>query len=103
MTYVEAATAPLRKTGQIKLHGPDGFAGMRKAGQLVAEILDLLTPEVRPGVTTDELDRMVRELSAVEDITETEAAKLVEAQLMKAPTRNKAKTEGEGSDVEAAA
>jgi methionyl aminopeptidase len=59
MTYVEAATAPLRKTGQIKLHGPEGFAGMRKAGRLVAEILDLLTPEVRPGVTTDELDRIV--------------------------------------------
>ena len=59
MTYVEAATAPLRKTGQIKLHGPEGFAGMRKAGQLVAQILDLLTPEVRPGVTTEELDRFV--------------------------------------------
>ncbi len=31
MTYVEAAAAPLRKTGQIKLHGPEGFAAMRKA------------------------------------------------------------------------
>jgi methionyl aminopeptidase len=61
MTYVEAATAPLRKTGQIKLHGPDGFAGMRRAGQLVAKVLDLLVPEVRPGVTTETLDQLVFE------------------------------------------
>jgi methionyl aminopeptidase len=63
MTYVEAATSPLRKTGQIKLHGPEGFAGMRRAGQLVAEVLDFLTPEVRPGVTTDKLDRLVFEFA----------------------------------------
>jgi methionyl aminopeptidase len=53
MTYVEAATAPMRKTGQIKLHGREGFEGMRKAGRLVAEALDLLVPEVKPGVATD--------------------------------------------------
>ena len=29
MNYVDAATAPLRKTGQIKLHGSEAFAGMR--------------------------------------------------------------------------
>ena len=34
MNYVDAAFAPLRKTGQIKLHGPEAFAGMRKAGRL---------------------------------------------------------------------
>ena len=50
MTYVEAAAAPLRKTGQIKLHGKDAFEGMRKAGRLVAECLDMLGGEVRPGV-----------------------------------------------------
>ena len=37
MTYVDAAVAPLRKTGQIKLHGPAAFEGMRKAGRLVAD------------------------------------------------------------------
>ena len=61
MTYVDAAAAPLRKTGQIKIHGPEGFAGMRKAGQLVADCLDLLAAEVKPGVTTDQLDRFVFE------------------------------------------
>ena len=61
MTYVEATTAPLRKTGQIKLHGPGAFEGMRKAGQLVAECLDMLTGEIRPGVPTERLDRLVFE------------------------------------------
>jgi len=59
MSYVEAATAPLRKTGQIKLHGPEGFAGMRRAGRLVAEVLDLLIDIVKPGVTTEAIDRFV--------------------------------------------
>jgi methionyl aminopeptidase len=59
MNYVEASSAPLRKTGQIKLHGPEAFEGMRKAGRLVAECLDLLAPEIKPGVPTDRLDRLV--------------------------------------------
>jgi methionyl aminopeptidase len=36
---------------------------MRKAGQLVAECLDLLTAEVQPGVSTDHLDRFVFEFA----------------------------------------
>jgi methionyl aminopeptidase len=36
MTYVDAAIAPLRKTGQIKIHGAAAFEGMRKAGRLAA-------------------------------------------------------------------
>ncbi|MEO6359392.1 MAG: type I methionyl aminopeptidase [Sphingomicrobium sp.] len=47
------------RNGVIKLHGPEGFAGMRKAGALAAEILDALVPHVVPGVTTDEIDRIV--------------------------------------------
>jgi methionyl aminopeptidase len=63
MSYVEAAAAPLRKTGQIKLHGEEGFAGMRRAGQLVAEALDMLVPHVRPGVTTEKLDQLIFEFA----------------------------------------
>src|SRR5207248_9190230 len=59
MTYVDAAFAPLRKTGQIKLYGADAFAGMRKAGRLVAECLDMLTDEIAPGVPTEKIDRLV--------------------------------------------
>ena len=61
MTYVDAAVAPLRKTGQIKIHGPGAFEGMRKAGRLAAECLDMLGGDVRPGVTTEHIDRLVYE------------------------------------------
>ncbi len=36
----------------------DGIAGMRLAGRLAAELLDYLTPFVKPGVTTNELDKL---------------------------------------------
>ena len=61
MNYVDAAVAPLRKTGQIKIHGPAAFEGMRKAGRLVAECLDLLMAVIRPGVPTDRIDRFVHD------------------------------------------
>ena len=51
VTYLDAATAPLRNTGQIRLYGKDGFAGMRKACDLTARCLDALVPMVVPGVT----------------------------------------------------
>ena len=35
---------------------------MRRAGKIVADVLDLMRNEVKPGVTTAELDRMSREL-----------------------------------------
>jgi methionyl aminopeptidase len=63
MNYVDAATAPLRKTGQIKLHGSEAYAGMRVAGRLVAECLDMLVPKIRPGTTTDYIDRLVFEFA----------------------------------------
>ena len=59
MTYVDAACAPLRKTGQIKIHGAEAFAGMRRAGRLAAECLDMLVGEIRAGVPTDRIDRLV--------------------------------------------
>ena len=43
---------------RIKIHGPDDFEGMRRAGRLAAETLDFIAPHVKPGVTTDELDRL---------------------------------------------
>jgi methionyl aminopeptidase len=55
------APSPVRD-GTIKLHDAAGFAGMRKAGRLSAEILDALTDFVRPGVTTAEIDDKVREM-----------------------------------------
>jgi methionyl aminopeptidase len=63
MTFVEASLAPARKTGQIKLHGPEDFEGMRKAGRLAAEALDQLAPLVKPGVTTQALDKIAFEFA----------------------------------------
>src|SRR5882762_7380234 len=46
---------------QIKIHGPAAFEGMRQAGQLAAATLDFITPHVRAGITTAELDRLCHE------------------------------------------
>ena len=42
----------------IKIHGPEAFSAMRRAGRLAAEVLDFITPHVVPGVTTGEIDRL---------------------------------------------
>ena len=36
----------------------EGVQGMRTAGRLASEVLDYLTPHVKPGITTAELDRL---------------------------------------------
>lgn len=51
------------RDGTIKLHGPEGFEGMRKAGRLAAEILDAIAPMVQPGVTTAAIDDVVRDMT----------------------------------------
>jgi methionyl aminopeptidase len=38
-----------------------GIAGMRVAGKLASEVLDYLTPFVKPGVTTNELDKLAHD------------------------------------------
>ena len=38
-----------------------GIAGMRIAGRLASEVLDYLTPFVKPGVTTNELDKLAHD------------------------------------------
>ncbi|MDP3736711.1 MAG: type I methionyl aminopeptidase [Hyphomonadaceae bacterium] len=59
--FIDATEAPDHHTGQIKLHGPEAFEGMRKAGRLAAKCLDMLTPHVVPGVLTSVLDDLARE------------------------------------------
>ena len=52
-------TAKNRFTAEgIELHGPADFDGMRRAGHLAAEVLDMIGPYVKPGVTTEELDQI---------------------------------------------
>ena len=42
----------------ITLKSASDVEGMRIAGQLGSEVLDMLTPHVKPGITTEELDRI---------------------------------------------
>ena len=60
---VEPGDQTVLRDGTIKLHGPEAFEGMRKAGRLAAQILDEIAPMVQPGVTTAALDDKVRELT----------------------------------------
>jgi len=50
-------------SGQIPLHGPEAFEGMRRAGQLAAAALDMLTAHVAPGVSTERLDQLAFEFA----------------------------------------
>ncbi len=58
MVYAEAAEAPARNTGAIKLHEAADFEGMRRAGRLAAETLDYIADFVVPGVTTEKIDTL---------------------------------------------
>ena len=42
----------------VTVHDAAAFEGMRKAGRLAAEVLDLMVPLVKPGVTTAALDKV---------------------------------------------
>jgi len=46
------------ESGEIIIHDAKGFEGMRKAGQLASKTLDYITPFVKAGITTLELDRL---------------------------------------------
>ena len=59
MNNLQTTARPSAAEGQIRLHGPDAFEGMRKAGRLAAEALDMLVPWVKPGVSTGKLDDLV--------------------------------------------
>jgi methionyl aminopeptidase len=47
--------------GKIRIHTPSAFEGMRVAGRLGAETLDYITPYVKAGVTTLELNDLCHE------------------------------------------
>ena len=58
-----SSTDTVLRDGTIKLHDAESFEGMRRAGRLAAEILDALAPLVVPGVRTDFLDDVVRQMT----------------------------------------
>jgi len=58
-TGLDIEDAPMRD-GQIKRHSAEDFEGMRKAGQISARALDMLVEHVKPGITTQQIDDLVR-------------------------------------------
>ncbi len=42
----------------VTIHKSEDFAKMRAAGKLAAEVLDFIIPYVKPGVTTESLDKL---------------------------------------------
>ncbi|HHL42377.1 MAG TPA: type I methionyl aminopeptidase [Hellea balneolensis] len=61
MNTIDIAPEALRRDGKIKIHNAADFEGMRKAGRLAAQCLDMLVPMVEPGVSTEALDTAARE------------------------------------------
>ena len=52
------------RTQEIRVHEDEAmWEGMRAAGRLVGQALDMITPYVVPGVTTGELDDRIREFT----------------------------------------
>ena len=43
---------------QVVLHNKDAFLSMHKAGALAAEVLDMITPFVKEGITTEKLNNL---------------------------------------------
>ncbi len=46
----------------IIIHKPEDYEGMRKAGRLAAEVLDMIGEHVKPGVTTGHLNDLCHEM-----------------------------------------
>jgi CarD family transcriptional regulator len=75
----------------------------------VAEVVrDLYRSDAQPEQSYSErqlyeaaLDRLAREIAAVQKLTDSEVGKLIEAQLQKSPRRSKAEAEAEAEADEA--
>ena len=52
-------TKPAYNRDGIEIHNEADFEGMRRAGLLAAQTLDMITPHVVPGAITLELDKMI--------------------------------------------
>ena len=62
-TEVIATAAASRRSSTIKIHSSEDFEGMRRAGRVAAECLDMLGAHVKPGAVTDDLDKLAREFT----------------------------------------
>ena len=63
-------------TMTVTIKSPDEIEKMRLAGKLAAEVLEFIEPYVKPGITTNELDKLchdyIVDVSPIDDpITQT--------------------------------
>ena len=63
MAFVDDVIEAETRTGEIKIRAAEDFEGMRRAGRIAAECLDMLIPYVVPGVSTERLDALAREFT----------------------------------------
>jgi methionyl aminopeptidase len=63
MAFTDDVLEAETRTGEIRIHTAEDFEGMRRAGRVAAECLDMLIPYVVPGVSTERLDRLAREFT----------------------------------------
>jgi len=47
-----------KKSTNVKIYSASDYEGMRKAGELAAEVLDYITDFINPGVTTGKLNEL---------------------------------------------
>jgi methionyl aminopeptidase len=64
---VKQAASPERTAEGIRIYQPADFEGMRAAGRLAAETLDMIAPHVAPGVKTGELDALIHDFMVAHD------------------------------------
>jgi methionyl aminopeptidase len=57
-SLLKSTTKPRLNKDGITIHSKEDFEGMRRAGRLAAEILDMIGEHVQPGVTTEYLDQL---------------------------------------------
>ncbi len=61
-TPIEEADDAFDDHRPVTIHKPEDYEGMRKAGRLAAEVLDMIAEHVKPGVTTDRLNTLCHEM-----------------------------------------
>ncbi|MBO6541601.1 MAG: type I methionyl aminopeptidase [Alphaproteobacteria bacterium] len=63
----DLAAHDITMLGQVRVHGPQAFENMRKIGAISAGALDMLAEKIVPGITTDEIDRLVYDYALAHD------------------------------------
>lgn len=55
--------------GRVTIHNPREIAQMRRACRLAADTLVMIGPHIQPGVTTEQLNRLVHDFTLAHDAT----------------------------------